>query len=160
MQLQQSLIYRHGRRLSDELLKVFSGESIMIKFFFSFCLVLGLLFSSPTLARETSALTLETFQMMQSELRMSGSLIFESAAIRYNQQVDQNYTQVPREHRPYITGFHIASMIDDLMKKYRAGDQAGALDFMAILDVKVPQNEKVTFIEDITRIYLGMPGQQ
>lgn len=132
-----------------------------MKFFYTLTLVLGLFVFTQTQAvaqtqtQKQGTLTPEAFQMMQNNPQASGVLIFESAAIRYNQQVNQNYAQVPQQQRPYVTGPDIARIVDTQIKKYRAGDRDGTFELIAILDVEAPQEEKIAFLEKITKFYLN-----
>ena len=114
--------------------------------------------AAPARAQEAPKLTPEVYEIMKTMPLVTAKLIFESSAQQYNSRVDEEYADRPQEDRPYITPLGLARITEEMMQGYRSGNEdqvRAAQEFASILDVDVPAEDKIAFIEQMTKEYIA-----
>lgn len=90
----------------------------------------------------------------------TGKSAFELGAGEFNRWLDKQMPELPKSQRPYLDAPTLARMCDSMLKSYRAGDRVLAEEILSRIPVDLSLEEKVDFLETITRAYLASAAKK
>ncbi|MDR1045595.1 MAG: hypothetical protein LBP33_10835 [Candidatus Adiutrix sp.] len=104
------------------------------------------------------AISSEMFQALKAAPKAAGRTVFEGGAKEFNRMIDKEYADRPKSERPYLSPLRLAELSDSLVRSYRAGNRALAEELAARLPIEASIDEKIDFLEQITKLYLQQAG--
>lgn len=113
--------------------------------------------ANPDYYRKVPPMTVKTLLAAPAA---TGTTAFEFAAAQFNKWVDQQMANVPKNQRPYADAPTIARICDSLVKSYRSGNTAMAVEIASRIPFDMTVEEKMSFLETITNAYLAAEGKK
>lgn len=101
-----------------------------------------------------------TLKVLLAAPAATGKTAFELAAREINKWVDQKMSNLPKNDRPYVDPLTVALMCDSLVKSYRSGNGTLAEEIAARIPVDLTVEEKISFLESITKAYLAAEAKK
>jgi len=102
----------------------------------------------------------QMLKAMKAAPLASAGTVFGAGAQEFNRLIDKQYSKTPKADRPYITPLRLAEMADSLVQSYRSGNRVLAEELAARVPVEGTVEEKVDFLETITKAYLAAEAKK